>query len=252
MSAFLFGPSAAPLFGIHHAAAAPSRAHGVLICPPYGAEYMQTHYVARRTAQVLASSGLDVLRFDYGCTGDSAGDMADADLDRWREDVSMAIDELRDLAPVRRITVVGFRLGAAIALQATCSGDDVALAVLWEPVLDGGLYLRHLASIADVPLPAGDRIAWLFGAPFGPTLRRQLVGLDVRPLLARAGGRVAFVVADGTPLAAHALESRPSASALEIVPADESVDLVLHKERGLLAPRSVESVRRLVLAGSDA
>ncbi len=56
------------------------------------------HGVLRRLALTLAKSGLNVLRFDYFGVGNSGGESDEIDLDGWRRDIEMAIDELKSWA----------------------------------------------------------------------------------------------------------------------------------------------------------
>ncbi len=149
------------LFGFFHPR--PDRMaarRGVLLCNPFGRESIRAHRVYRVLAERLVRSGCDVMRFDYSCSGDSAGEEIDADLRDWQDDVRAAHDELQRRAGVREVTWFGMRLGALIALQAAreaAQGPDRL--VLWDPVIDGRDYLdllraRHLERDSSRPGPA--------------------------------------------------------------------------------------------------
>jgi pimeloyl-ACP methyl ester carboxylesterase len=138
---FLFGEPA--LYGCLHPGTDSLR--GVVVCQPFGHEYVTFHRAARQLATQLARGGLPTLRFDYSGTGDSAGRLADARLADWTADVGRAIDSLRERAGVERVALVGVRLGATLALLAARDRSDIEALVLWDPVIWGRAYLRELA-----------------------------------------------------------------------------------------------------------
>jgi pimeloyl-ACP methyl ester carboxylesterase len=146
MTGFFFGASARQLFGYHHAARGRTRG-GAVICPPIGREYMLSHGTLRHLARLLANAGHDVLRFDYAGTGDSAGDFETMSQPDWIADIGMAISELKDLAQLERVSLIGVRYGATLAALAAHGRGDVKCLVLWDPVLDGDAYLRELGVV---------------------------------------------------------------------------------------------------------
>lgn len=151
MSAFFFGTSERPLFGFYHQPTRrPVQQDGVVLCNAMGDEYLRTHRTLKQLATRLADKGFHVLRFDYSGTGDSAGEGDDASLDRWREEVSLAADELKAMTAVRRVSLVGVRVGAALAAHTGTQRRDVEDVVLWDPVIDGADYLAELSREADV------------------------------------------------------------------------------------------------------
>lgn len=142
MEPFLFGER--KLLGIYHPSAGPAKDSAVLLCPPILGEYMRTHACLRHLAGELASLGHHVLRFDYSGTGDSAGDVADASVADWVDDIRTAAGELQSITGVANVTLVGVRLGAALAFSAADESPGVRRLVLWDPVDDGAWYLESL------------------------------------------------------------------------------------------------------------
>ncbi len=145
MSAFYFGPSDRQLFGYHHLPRPPV-SDAVLICPSWGGEYEYAHRALVVLSKRLAGRGCHVLRFDYSGTGDSWGDSTDADLHRWREDVDRAVDELRAASGREQVSIVGLRLGAAVAAGAGAVADASTRLVLWDPIVDGDAWVAGLGS----------------------------------------------------------------------------------------------------------
>lgn len=131
---FYFGDSGRRLFGLYEVPAEPKR-HGVVLCPPLGTEYFYAHQSVRLLGQLLAEAGQHVLRFDWYGSGDSAGEPGDGDSDASRaEDLSWAIDELRDLAGIRKVSLVGLRGAATAVLAAAAERNEIKRAVLWDPL----------------------------------------------------------------------------------------------------------------------
>lgn len=137
-----FGPAARRLFGVRHLASGTPRQTAILICPPWGMEYVQSYRALRQLANLLAQNGYETLRFDYSCTGDSAGDEQQARLQDWIQDIVTAARELKELSGALRVCVIGVRLGALLALAAA---TDLRVQdwVLWDAPIDGDHYVRE-------------------------------------------------------------------------------------------------------------
>ena len=187
-SAYFFGPSEEPLFGMLHTPAVDSgRDRGVLLCPPLGWEFMRTHWALRNVARLLAMAGLHVLRFDYYGTGDSAGAAVDGSVDRWIADIATAATELSDSTGVEHLSVVGVRLGATFAALAASDGLRVDQLVLWDPVVRGDEYLEALDRMhAEMLAQRSDQMITsdligdeLLGFPYPPARRQGIERLDL-------------------------------------------------------------------------
>jgi pimeloyl-ACP methyl ester carboxylesterase len=194
-----FGTSSARLFGVYHPAeSAHRRSCGIVICAPFGHEYVRAHRLLRQLAVQLSRGGFHVLRFDYLGCGDSAGDAGAGSPSQWVADIATAIDELRDTAEVRRVCLVGLRLGATLAANTAEGRDDVDAVVLWDPIVDGGRYLEDLRRLqrrwlSDRPgsklFAFRRRVSEVIGFPITEPLRAELeqmvIGDPARPALRR-------------------------------------------------------------------
>ncbi|NUO47390.1 MAG: alpha/beta fold hydrolase [Polyangiaceae bacterium] len=159
MTPLFFGDSASPLFGaLTEPPAGAERGHGVLLCPPIGQEHVRSHWALRQVATALGRAGFHVLRFDWFGVGDSAGDLEAATLERWTQDVKSAAQELKDSTGLRKLSVVGLRMGAALAALAA-PRIKPSVMVFWDPVLDGVRYLDQLRSL-QAGLVADERRYW--------------------------------------------------------------------------------------------
>ena len=199
-----FGRPDRQIFAVHHLpAVAIERTTAILLCAPAPQEYMQTHWALRRLAGLLAKDGFHVLRFDYSCTGDSAGAIEEGDLAQWRQDIRDAAGVLKERSGLRKVSVVGMRLGAALAVQAVSEGLPVQTLVLWEPVVDGRAYLKELTEYDEV------RRTWflhppkrsreeLMGYRFPDSMRRSLEQVQLLEAPLAPPDRTALVIAEET------------------------------------------------------
>lgn len=228
MNPFFFGSSRKQLFGVHHLPkAAASKPTGVLLCYPFGDEYMRTHKASRQLAMALARAGYHLLRFDYFGTGDSAGAGEDATVAQWLEDVATAADELKETSGVARISIIGLRLGATLASRAVASRTDVDDLVLWDPIVVGSGYAAELMAAPYSSPGAGglqNRQATLgaAGFPVTPALRNGFDELDLTRMPLEAPRRILLMTShereDYARLRDHLLAQRPGAFAHRLVP----------------------------------
>lgn len=188
MQAFHFGSARHRLFGIYHPAArVPRPPVGVVICPPFGHEYIRTHRTLRTLTTRLSASGVHVLKFDYFGCGDSAGGAEEGSVAQWQSDVASAIDELKDMAGLQAVSIVGVRFGATLGAMATTTRKDVRTLVMWDPVVRGSAHAEELRRLqnewlrtrpkASGPVPSAD--AELIGFPFGASLSGEFNAVDL-------------------------------------------------------------------------
>lgn len=194
MLAFHFGDADRPLLGVYHPPRGERvRDRAVLICPPAALEYIRSHWAMRQLASALARAGFPVLRFDYSGTGDSWGEFTDGSLRLWQADAAAAARELSDNAGMKKMVVVGLRLGAAVAALAFQNLACEQL-ILWDPVVRGSEYLATLRALdrkrADKwnyppppppPPPPETGVAGeeILGFAFPRRLIEELEGLDL-------------------------------------------------------------------------
>jgi pimeloyl-ACP methyl ester carboxylesterase len=191
MQPFYFGPER-QLFGVYDPPVQDTgRSAGVVLCHPYGQDYMYAFRPYRTLAMRLARAGFHVLRFDYAGTGDSSGDVDRASVSQWVADIIAAIDQLRSFGQTS-VSLVGFRLGATLAAAAAAESGRVARVVLWEPVVHGPAYVaslqtRHREWFQDLvsQVPGSRRFEReddLLGLRFTERFRRDLERLSLESL----------------------------------------------------------------------
>ena len=128
----------------------------MVICPPFGYEHTCSHRTLRTLGELLADRGIVAMRFDYEGTGASSGrgDAPDQ-LDRWRQSVREAVEELRDRG-FESVALFGLRLGGALALEVGGQMPCVHAVATWVPVTDGSRYARELRAQSAIS-PGGLR-----------------------------------------------------------------------------------------------
>jgi pimeloyl-ACP methyl ester carboxylesterase len=205
MTPFYFGDRRRRLFGIYEPAVLKSVGkRAAVLCYPWGAEYVHAHRTMRQLAVRLSAAGIDTLRFDFFGTGDSAGEMVDADLAGWETDIELAIQELRDIVGSARVTLIGLRLGATLAARVAARRPrDVDTLVLWDPIQSGTDYLTTLGA-AEAPSAFSPPLV-VRGFPLTVGMRRDLRAIALTPPLAPPGARELTLITDrGNPRATPA------------------------------------------------
>lgn len=152
-----FGPTERPLYGVYHpAAGAGMTGRGIVLCNPYGQEALRAHRPYRVLADAMSRERWHVMRFDYFGTGDSSGDERTASIQIWKENISEAVDELKAMAGIRSVYLLGLRFGATLAAAVAAERDDIRGIVLWEPICDGSEYVN---SLVPAGLISGQTVA---------------------------------------------------------------------------------------------
>jgi pimeloyl-ACP methyl ester carboxylesterase len=189
MKPFFFGAADKPLFGLYNPPAdgVPPRG-AVVVCYPFGPEYLRSHRALRELASQLAATGHHVLRFDYFGCGDSGGETEEGDIDQWLLDIAGGVEELCEASGRPRVCVLGLRLGATLAALAASREPRIDQLVLWDPILSGRHYLdelerRNRQFMEGRPRPVGWAEAQppdeVLGSPLPSALRKSIEGIDL-------------------------------------------------------------------------
>lgn len=172
------------------AAATPFKGN-VLYIHPFAEEMNRSRRMAALMARALSRVEWGALSVDLLGCGDSSGDFADAGWAEWLADVRAGLDWLRNRND-GAITVIGLRLGAALAAQTTRETPDlVDRLVLWQPVTSGKSMLTQFLRIRVAAAMTGGGGN---GAETTRSLRQrfhdgeavEVAGYEISPDLARA------------------------------------------------------------------
>jgi pimeloyl-ACP methyl ester carboxylesterase len=201
------GTSERRLFGIYEPPAVKcGRPRAAVLCYPWGSEYVYAHRSMRHLATKLSQAGFHTLRFDFFGTGDSSGDLLDADLTGWEGDTESAIEGLKDIAGTTRVTLVGMRIGGTVAAKAAAQlADEIEALIMWDPIVSGAEYLRSMDITVPVPVqmatPDALAVAEIDGYPLSARMLRDFEAIDLRADLAAAEQRSLVLVTER--LASH-------------------------------------------------
>lgn len=159
---------------------------GVVLMPPLLHELPCSRRFVTEVAGELAGLGLPCLRFDFHGTGDSPGNGTELDFPSMYRDLDVAVAALRERTGITRLVLLAWR-GSALVLRGWLERGGVAdLVVLWEPIVDGALWLRELVDSdireravrppprAGVPRLTDPADGQLMGFPASPRLRDDL------------------------------------------------------------------------------
>lgn len=183
MTPFFFGSPQRRLFGAYEAPRAAAGARAVLLCYPWGQEYIRAHRSMRRLASLLSRGGLHALRFDYFGTGDSMGSSREVSVSGWEQDIDTALEELRETSQVARVALVGLRLGATLAAQVAARNKEIVeRLILWDPIVSGPEYVQELLSHAR-PGSADSQVREVHGFPLTNEFAEELRELHLLHLV---------------------------------------------------------------------
>jgi len=118
----------------------------VVYVPPFAEEMNRCRTLAADAARALAADGWRCVLADLHATGESDGETAEADWDTWVADTAQL---LQALGPSGGETVLwGMRTGALLAAEvAAAVPERVSRLLLWQPVLDGSLFLNQFLRL---------------------------------------------------------------------------------------------------------
>jgi pimeloyl-ACP methyl ester carboxylesterase len=233
MNPYFFGTHERRLFGIYEAPQRSSAGRGVVLCYPWGAEYIHAYRAMRQLAKMLTAIGIHTLRFDYFGTGDSDGDTEKGDLSGWENDIQSAITELKDTSESTQVSLVGLRLGATLAANAAVRGGaEVSSLVLWDPIVSGVEYLTEIqrASRRGWVLPRS-----ALARPPHERCGREIMGFPLTEPVAAALKRIDLAAL------APALPSRTLVVVSQLLTSHERFQRALDQRRVPLAIEHIDS-----------
>ncbi len=185
------GQANAPLLCWYHSPATLGLCRAaVLLCPPYGHDYMVSYQAYRALAELLAQAGFAVAHIDLQHSGDAADLAGLTETDNepdliavWQENLRRSADFLRQQSGCHELVLAGLRLGASLVASVAESVQAQAL-VLFAPVLQGRHYARELLMLknSNQTGASGQTEHELAGYYFGPALRGGLSKLNLTKL----------------------------------------------------------------------
>ncbi len=139
----------------------------VLIVPPLQHEYMRSYREMYLLADMLASAGNCVFRFDFSGTGQSALTSDEVMLEDWLKDINDIARYACEEAGQKTLDVVSARGGSLLALSVNFyleSQLTLNRHVMWYPIFSGAELTSELRSMSEELLSDLDRFRWRVGA----------------------------------------------------------------------------------------
>ena len=119
----------------------------VLVVPPFAEEMNKSRRMIAEVGRRLEGSGIGMLVVDLFGTGDSEGEFAQADWQRWKADLAAAAHwAAAEGAPIRGMLAI--RLGCILGSEALAGiGHSVQRTVMWQPAVSGRRLLEQFLRL---------------------------------------------------------------------------------------------------------
>lgn len=210
------GEEGALYFTLQFACKERPKAH-IVFSPPFGEEMNRCRSLVAQQARIFAESGYSCTVIDFYGSGDSQGELRDASLEIWQDNLRVTIETLQREVCVP-VILWGLRLGAFIALDfASRSTVPIDSMVLWQPVVSGERYItqvlrQRVAALAGKDLAPettagirkrladGERIE-ISGYTVGGKLMQDVESLSLTRLTALCSGEIHWLENVGEPSA---------------------------------------------------
>lgn len=158
------GDEGTKLYTLSFVPEAPPKAQ-IIYIPPFGEEMNRSRALAAEQARAFAASGYACTIMDFLGTGDSQGELEDASLELWLQNIADVADELKSRRDVPCV-LWGVRLGGLLTLElARRYPERFSRVLLWSPVVAGTRFVTQLLRL---------RIAALAGRGMPPETTAEI------------------------------------------------------------------------------
>jgi pimeloyl-ACP methyl ester carboxylesterase len=154
----------------------------VLLCYPFGQEYMRAHKAFRQLANLLSRKGYTVMKFDYPGTGDSYEDGKNIGYNDWLEGAHSVLDFFKSETKHDKIHVLGLRLGALVAAELATKNAYIQKLVLWDPFANGASYIQDCTTQLSDPLLVPNNVWNIHGYPLPKIFREQVLSSNIEKM----------------------------------------------------------------------
>ena len=136
-SHFFFGSDKHQLYAMFYEPEKKSNlSEAYIILHPFAEEKKSSQIVLVDLAREISTEGNHVMLFDFFGCGDSEGDLPDANISIWLNDLRNAVELLKQKFHAKQVNLIGLRLGAYIGALYAKEHNDVSKLVLIEPVIN--------------------------------------------------------------------------------------------------------------------
>ena len=123
--------------------------HAILVIPPFAEEMNKSRHLVNAAMRQLATAGYSCFMLDNYGTGDSAGDLDQASIDIWRDDLCQLLLLLQQQG-YQSVSFIAVRFGVIQLfdlLNKYSSPLPVQQLVLWQPVFDVGKFWQQFVRL---------------------------------------------------------------------------------------------------------
>jgi exosortase A-associated hydrolase 2 len=158
--------------------------HVWLYLPPFAEEMNFSRAVMARQARAFEARNQGVVCLDFLGTGDSAGELDQARVTLWLDNIDATLEWIRARGAAS-VSLWGLRLGGLLAVhyltQRPATGCRSGL--LWKPLLDGRQMMGQFFRLKQVSksMQGGEKINWLARVRQGETV--EVAGYAISPEL---------------------------------------------------------------------
>ena len=139
-----------------------SKRHATVIVPPFAEELNKCRHLISSMMRQLAAAGISGFLLDNYGTGDSEGDLDEASLQLWRDDLIALINNI-SLQGYSNVSFVAIRFGALQLFDLLNNAQlplPVSKVVLWQPFFDMAKFWQQFVRIKVAEAMAtGDKIS---------------------------------------------------------------------------------------------
>ena len=145
-------------FSLQFKAVGAARGH-IVFLPPFAEEMNRCRALVALQARALCAVGYHCTVLDFYGTGDSEGELANASLSIWHDNIDTALEAIKSASSLP-VSLWGLRTGALIAADyATRSQHTIQNLLLWQPVTSGKRFVvqllrQRVAALVNSGLPA--------------------------------------------------------------------------------------------------
>jgi uncharacterized protein len=175
------------IYGVYHSPTHTEKhSMSILLCHPFGQEYMRCYRIMRQLSDQLSGQGHHVMRFDWQGYGDSDGNPDQGNYTIWLNNIKDALDELLSTSGHTAAAVVGLRMTGTLLWKASNDLSNINNIILWDPVLSGTHWLNELKELHNSFLNkkysgsknlSSDKE--YLGFPFSSHLQQEISSIDI-------------------------------------------------------------------------
>jgi hypothetical protein len=132
--AFYQSVNGASIFSVEHKARHPQAR--ALLMGAFAIDRPLAYTAWRNWARHLAENGIDALRYDYRCIGESSGCFEKTGFEDWEKDAAELARRLQEESPELPLVLIGLRFGGLLATRLFARGLGSAM-LAWSPNANG-------------------------------------------------------------------------------------------------------------------